>query len=446
MATAQATPTLNSINITDEARYNSEGYPWADWDLLRREAPVYWYTHCAPEIAPFWAVTRHEDIQIISRHPEVFISSKRLRLHPSAVDKAMAEVREAAEAEVGHALAAPLSFIDMDPPHHAKYRALTNRRFTPRAMRALEAHFEALGTKHIGNFARRLVDGVAKQGACDLVHDFAIKVPTEAIFDLLGIPEEGREQLFEWRDSHYLRPPDQRATEVIRRRQETDPADQYLIGVVRMRRDEGATGDDLISVLIRSEADGEPLSERAILSYVNLLVAGGLDTTRHATTAGVIALLEHPEELHRLVENPGLLWTAIEEMLRWTSPVIHFTRTCVADFELRGQLIRAGEDVAMWYPSANRDEEVFEDPYRFDITREPNNHLAFGGFGEHFCLGANLARWELYSVFSELLRILPDLEMAGEPRRATAGLHVGGYQTLPVRLKAGARIPASALG
>jgi cholest-4-en-3-one 26-monooxygenase len=426
---------LGSIDITDEKRYAREGFPWAEWDLLRREAPVYWYQPPRPDLRPFWAITRHEDIQLISRLPGIFVSSKRLRLHPADVDDAMAKWRAVAEAKMGKAWAAPLSFIDMDPPDHAKYRALVNRRFTPRAVRAMEGQFHAIAKRHVDAFIRRLHE--AGDVGCDLVTDVAINVPSDTIFTMLGIPEEEWDQLFAWRE-HDIRQPD----ETVRRRQqaalhrfdERDSGNEYLLDLIAQRRAAGAPSETLIDVLIRAQVDEQPLPDRPVLSYVNLLIAGGLDTTRHSITGGVIALLEHPDELQKLVANRALMKSAVEEILRWVTPVVHFTRTAVSDFELRGQRIKAGEDVAMWYPAANRDESVFEDPYRFDIAREPNRHLAFGGFGEHFCLGANLARWQMYAMLGQLLPVLPRLEIVGDPIRTDGNLHVVGYKSLRLRL------------
>jgi cholest-4-en-3-one 26-monooxygenase len=171
------------------------------------------------------------------------------------------------------------------------------------------------------------------------------------------------------------------------------------------------------------------------MSYIILLLAAGNETTRNSTTGGVHALLEHPAELEKLVANPELVEPAVEEILRWTSVVIQFTRTATQDTEVRGKRVRKGETVAMWYPSANRDEDVFQDPYRFDITREPNNHFAFGGYGEHFCLGANLARWEMRAMLRELIPLLPRLEVTRPPDRLAGQLHVGGIKRLMVRAR-----------
>jgi cytochrome P450 len=198
------------------------------------------------------------------------------------------------------------------------------------------------------------------------------------------------------------------------------------------RRRQAPAGDDLATILVHATVDGQPLTDQQLHGYLNLLIGAGNETTRNAITGGVMALLQHPEQRDLLADDPGgLVETAVDELLRWTSPVIQFARTAVADFELAGTKIAAGDTVGLWYPSANRDERQFAEPYRFDVTRRPNYHLAFG-HGQHFCLGANLAKWELRAVFRELAPHLRDLELAGEPERL-AHLHVGAIQSLPVR-------------
>ena len=206
----------------------------------------------------------------------------------------------------------------------------------------------------------------------------------------------------------------------------------YMAELIERRRAEGAAGDDLASVLVRAQIDGAPLTDQQLQGYLTVLLGAGNETTRNATSGGVQALLEHPDQCAKLCAEPALLVSAVEEILRWTSPVVQFARTAVRDFELSGQKIRAGEDVGMFYPSANRDEEVFDDPYRFDVARVPNNHLAFGGYGAHFCLGANLARWELRAALRALIPILPEMELAG-PATRVPHLHVPAIQYLPVR-------------
>ena len=432
---------LDTLSITDTQRYVERGYPWAEWDLLRREAPVYWYDR--PDVDPFWALTTYEDTLTISKRSDIFISSDRLRIFPRTQEEFSRRRKEELIARFGPERARrhyTLSFIDMDDPEHAAYRNLTNRSFTPRAMRLLEDHIAELAERYVSGFARQLVNAVAEQGECDFVHDLAVKLPMAAIFEMLGFPREDWDELFDIREVQFgsdreLALSGLTPEELHEERQKANKAaTEYGFAFIEARKAAGAPSDALVDVLLRAELDGRTLEDDEINSYINLLVAGGLETTRNATTGGVLALLEHPEERDRLVAHPELLRTAVEEILRWTSPVIQFARVATEDFELRGHTIRAGETVAMWYPSANRDEAAWEDPYRFDITRDPNDHLSFGGFGAHFCLGANLARWELRGIFKELLRLLPEMELVGAPYRQDS-LHVGGIVKMPVRFR-----------
>ena len=432
---------LDTLSITNTQRYVERGYPWAEWDLLRREAPVYWYDR--PDVDPFWALTTYEDALTISKRSDIFISSDRLRIFPSTQEEFSRRRRAELIARHGPERARrfyTLSFIDMDDPEHAAYRNLTNRSFTPRAMRLIEDHIAELAEAYASGFARQLINTVAEQGECDFVHDLSVKLPMAAIFEMVGFPRDDWEDLFGIKEVEYGSDrelalagltPEERDVE---RRTANRASSQYLFDFVAARKKAGAPSDCLADVLLRAELDGRKLEDDEIFSYINLLIAGGLETTRNATTGGVLALLEHPEERDKLVANPDLLRTTVEEILRWTSPVIQFARVATEDFELRGHTIRAGETVAMWYPSANRDEEVWDDPYRFDITRDPNDHIAFGGFGAHFCLGANLARWELRGIFKELLPLLPEMELAGPPYRQDS-LHVGGIVKMPVRYR-----------
>ena len=314
---------------------------------------------------------------------------------------------------------------------------MVSSRFTPRAMAALDAHFDDLAKRYVGDFARELTDRFPEGDSVDFVHELACKLPVAAICEMAAIPRGDWDKIFHWTevlvgagDPEYQVPGKDREETL---RTVSREWEEYTTWLIEKRRDEGAGGDDLISMLVRSTIDGEPLTLRELIAYINLLLAAGNETTRNSLTGGVKALLEHPEELSKFAADPSLNETAVEEVLRWTSIIIQFARTAVEDTEIRGQRIRKGETVALWYPSANRDEEVFEDPYRFDITRDPNPHFAFGGYGEHFCLGANLARWEMRVMFKELLPLLGKMELAGEPEFVAASLHVGGIKKLPVR-------------
>jgi cholest-4-en-3-one 26-monooxygenase len=429
--------TLDTLDITDTARYVERGYPWQEWDLLRREAPVYWYER--PGFEPFWAITKHEDIGWVSRNPQLFSNAQRLRLDSIEGVEILERGRERQARRYGGSPADPPDFIFMDPPEHRQYRAFTSRKFTPRAMAQLDAHFDALAKRYVGEFAGVLADRLPEGNAVDFVHELACKLPVAAICEMAEVPREDWEKVFRWTevlvgaaDPEFQIPGEDRET--TQRRVGREWRD-YVTWLIEQRRDAGAEGDDLVSLLMRAEIDGRRLTDRELTNYIFLLLAAGNETTRNAMTGGVQALLQHPEELRRLVEDPSLVDSAVEEILRWTSIVIQFARTCLEDTEIRGQRIRRGETVALWYPSANRDEDVFVEPYRFDIGREPNPHFAFGGYGEHFCLGANLARWELKAMFRELLPLLPQMELAGPAELVAGSLHVGGIKRLPVRVR-----------
>ena len=413
---------LGDLDLISSEMYRTTGYPWKAWDLLRKESPVYWYEK--PGLTGFWAITKHEDILTISKQPNVFVSSQRL---------VITDRDQEVQAEAGNAAMRQHHILTMDPPEHGKYRNLVTRHFAPRALSLLEPHVEALSKEIITDVATRLVDSVSKVGHADFVSDLSAKLPVFVITEMLGVPREDSELMFNWTneaigagDPEYQ----QGRTAAETGRQATMAMFGYFAKLLAERR--AAPRDDLISVLARSVVDGEPLSDHDILSYCFLLIVAGNETTRNATSGGMLTLIQHPEEMAKLRADPSLAYSAVEEILRWTSPITHFARTAVSDTEIRGQAIKAGDAVVMFYPSANRDEDLFENPYTFDITRTPNDHLAFGGYGEHFCLGSNLARMELRVIFGEILQRLPDIQQDGEISRLSSTL-VGGIKHMPVR-------------
>ena len=430
---------LDSLDIFNADRYVAEGYPWQDWDVLRREAPVFWYER--PDTPPFWAITKHEDILRISKDPKTFMSGHGVVAGVGAegTPEEQAEMRrrmeEQAQATVGDGdygdSAGGHMILNMDPPEHGVYRNLVVRNFTPRALGLLEPRIDELSGKYVDEVTKVLVDQIAEKGECDFVTDLAAKLPLAVICEMMGIPRDDWDQVFDWTnraigsaDPEY--------------QQENDDGGASMMGLLgyfgdllKERRAAGGVGEDLIASLMQAEIDGKKLDDGDIISYCFLLIIAGNETTRNATTGGMLALIQHPEQRAILRNDLSLIPSAVEEMLRWASPLIHFIRVCTVDTEIRGQLVKAGQSVMMFYPSANRDEEVFPDPYTFDITRDPNDHLAFGGFGEHFCLGANLARRELQSVFRELLTRVPDLQLVGEPQRLRS-LLVGGIKHMKV--------------
>jgi cholest-4-en-3-one 26-monooxygenase len=409
---------LDTLDIMSPDHYAQDGYPHREWAYLRRHAPVYFYDR--PNVRPFWAITKHTDIIEISRQPRLFLNAPQLQI--ATRDDELSPQRK----RVVHHL------MNMDPPEHAKYRDLVNRRFTPRAVGALEVEVSEIAERLLEEIGRthRVSDSALE---CDFVTDVSARLPVDVIAALLGVPKPDRPELFRWTNetSGSADPEFQHgatAQETIRRSREALFA--YFADLVEKRRKD--PHDDLTSVLVHSNLDGKPLPFPEMASYFLLLVVAGNETTRNATSGGLLAFIENPHQWTLLKRNPALLRSAVEEILRWTSPVIHFARTAAQDYELRGQKIKAGHSLALFYPSANRDEDVFTEPFRFDISRDPNPHLAFG-IGEHFCLGANLARLELEVIFRELLKRMDHAELMGPVERLQSSF-AGGIKRMPVRL------------
>jgi len=416
MAAAPAVPRhLDEIQLVDPDWYVAHGYPHAAWKLLRREAPVHWFRGFRGE--PFWAITKHDDIVAISRQPERFPSSVRNVIDP---DPDPNEQR------------LPLRMIlNMDPPDHGAYRRLVSKRFTPRALQLRADDIEHIALEILDQLAAR-----GREGECDFVEAVAAPLPIAVIAWVLGVPREDWRLLFDWTnqsigagDPEYQRP-GETPLETARRAQ--FELFTYFTKLLAAKRRQ--PGDDLISALVNARLDdGSALPDIDLLAYYFLVVVAGNETTRNATSSGLLALAEHPEQWRWLQAHPERIETAVEEIVRWTSPVIHFARTAAHDTELRGQKIRAGETVCMFYPSANRDEEVFPDPEVFRLDREPNRHLGFG-VGEHFCLGSHVARTELQVIFRHLAERLEAFEVTGPPARLRSSL-VGGVKHLPIRYR-----------
>jgi cholest-4-en-3-one 26-monooxygenase len=409
---------LDTLEIVSGPHYEKNGYPHAEWAYLRKHAPVYWYDR--PNVDAFWAITKHADIVEIARQPKIFLSGPRLLV--ATKDQYL---------EGGDVLFRHL--LNMDPPEHAKYRDLVNRRFTPRAVRSLEHEVQEIANEVMDELAATHRNG-GSMVECDFVTDLSAKVPLDVIAALLGVPKEDRPQLFRW-TNETIGSGDPEFNQGGSPQETLERARAglftYFTNLVEQRRKEPK--DDLTSALGAAQLDGQPLPIFEMLSYFLLLVVAGNETTRNATSGGVQAFIDHPAQWKMLQNNPALLRPAIEEMVRWISPVIQFARTASEDYTLRGQTIKKRDSVALYYPSANRDEEVFEEPFKFDITRDPNPHIAFG-IGEHFCLGANIARLELEVIFRELLKRVEYVESTGPLERLRSSF-VGGIKHMPVRMK-----------
>jgi cholest-4-en-3-one 26-monooxygenase len=403
---------LSNINVVGPDHYAKNGYPHAEWTWLRKNKPVAWLEH--PNTEPFWAITKHADIIQIAKQPKLFSIAKRLLVFVPDTPQEPDPVPPFRH------------LLNMDPPEHGEYRSIVSRRFTPRAVRSLQPEIERI--------TREVMDSVMDRSACDFVIDISSKIPVAVIAELLGAPRKDWEQLFRW------------TNEIIgggdpEFQQGTGPDEtfdrarmgvfQYFTDLIAERQ-KHPTGD-ITSIVANSSVNGAPMAQFEMLSYFLLLVVAGNETTRNATTGGLQAFIDNPEQWQRLKKDPALIKPAIEEIVRWVTPVIQFARTATADTEIRGQKIKAGESVCLFYPSANRDEEVFTDPFKFDIARNPNQHLAFG-IGEHFCLGANLARLELEVIFRELVNRLEYVEPAGPMERLRSSF-VGGIKHMPIKFK-----------
>jgi cytochrome P450 len=380
------------------------GHPWEQYAWLRENAPV--YRHPDPEGPDFWAITRYEDVRTVSRQPQLFSSYERGVMVGEPDEMSLAAQRQ--------------MMLYMDPPQHDRFRRLVSRGFTPRQAELMRQRIDVL--------AREIVDKVAGSGGCDLVADVAGRLPSGLIAELMGIPRSDGERLYEL--TELMHTTDTAVATVVERNEAAAEMLGYAAGVAQEKR--AHPGNDIASALVAAEVDGEHLSDGEFQWFFLLLVNAGGDTTRNLVTAGIQLLFEHPAQRARLQAHlEGLLPTAVEEMLRYTSPVVHFRRTAMADAMIGAQEISAGDKVVMFYGSANRDSSVFPDPDAFDVGRDPNPHLAFGGGGAHLCLGLHVARIEIASLLREILTRLSDLAPAGEPDRLASSF-IAGYHRMPV--------------
>ena len=395
--------------------YATHGYPHPVWTRLRREDPVHWFDKT--EGVPFWAITKHADIVTISKRPEQFLNGPRL-----VIDHRPETPNDF-----------PPTLIQTDPPKHGIYRQLISKRFTPRYLKQIDGPIERIGKDIVDQLLEK--SGPGQWGECDFVREVSAPLPIAVIAWLLGVPESDWNLLFDWTnrtigagDPEYQVPgktPQETAMQAM------TELFLYFQKLVDEKRKKPA--DDLITLFAHLEVDGEPIPPIDVLTFCLIIVIAGNETTRNGTTGGMLAFIEHPEQLRKFQRNPRLIDTAVEEVVRWTSPIIHFARTATEDFPLRDKVIKAGQSLALFYPSANRDEEIFEDPFEFRIDRNPNHHLGFG-VGEHFCLGSHVARLELAIAYKHLLPRIEEVEVAGPIERLHSGL-VGGVKRLPIRYK-----------
>src|SRR5438270_2583575 len=360
---------------------------------MRANEPVFWDGRV-------WGIAKYDDVKQISKQPELFSNAGGIR--PESGPVAM--------------------MIDMDDPEHVKRRKLVNRGFTPKRVKESEAA--------VRRACDEIIDAVCEKGECDFVNDIAAWLPMIMIGDALGVAPKDRAQLLEWSDGMMkglvgTEDGIERATEAFVGYQ------KFAADAIAARRAEPT--DDLMSVLVHAEVDGDRLTDDELVHESLLILIGGDETTRHVISGSMYQLLLNPDQKQKLVEDTSKIPTAVEEMLRWVSPIKNMARTVTADTEVRGKTLHVGEKLLLLYPSANRDEDVFPDPFRFDVERLPNEHVAFG-FGAHFCLGSSLARLELVCMFEHLLARLPDIELVDEAEPAYRPANfISGYERMPVR-------------
>ena len=416
-ATDKDGPPLAAVDLTDE-RLGRDGFPHEVFSTLRREAPVWWqqfpdgYQRAADD--GFWVLSKYADIQAANRDPELFTAID----GPSVADNP--EMRG-------------MMLVSMDGKAHTRQRKLISAGFTPRMIARLE--------ERARHWAVEIVDAALERETCDFVADVAYQLPMHMIADIVGIPVEDRQHLFTLANNFMqagapgtpLTHEEQLALQV--------EVFEYAQSLGRRKRE--SPEDDVWSLLCNVEIeteDGEKaaMDELELDMFFMLLTLAGSETTRDAIALGLVALLENPEQLAILRSAPEVSRAAVDEIIRWASPVSYFARRATRDTEVRGVPIREGQRVTLWYPSANRDEDVFDDPFRFDVTRSPNEHVAFGGGGPHICLGANLARFEITVLFEELLARTEQIEPAGPAEYRALGLFnpiFYAIQHLPVRVR-----------
>jgi cytochrome P450 len=416
MAPQPAPPGLDAIDLGDFELFR-HGFPHEVFTVLRDEAPVWWHPE-SPRArflgGGFWVVTRHADVQAVSRDPARFRSFEGPSLPEMPPERRGSMI------------------VSMDPPAHTRLRRLVSAGFTPRMTAMLEDQARA--------WAEQIVDHALEQGDCNFVQEVAYQLPMHLIADIVGIPVADRAWLFD-NVNTFIQSSDPRTRLSLAERTALEAelyAYAHELGAEKRRR----PADDVWTTLTTAEVEHDDgsrtrLSELELDLFFLVLTIAGSETTRNAIASGLLTLVEHPAQMEQLRTDPAVMPTAVEEILRWTTPAAYFRRTATEDTEIGGVPIAAGDRVTIWHPSANRDERAFADPFRFDITRAENPHVTFGGGGIHYCLGANLAKREIKVMFEELLARVGDVEVLGEPEYSVQGIGnpiTVSLQDLPVRL------------
>ena len=402
--------TRDDIGLMDRFFYLD---PWEQYAWMRDNAPAYWDPSADGGL---WGVTRYDDIMEIAKNPDTFCSGKSSR------------------PERGYWVP---SMINLDEPLQKRRRNIVNRGFTPRRVQDQEQKLRTLTTK--------LIDDVIEQGECDFVRDVARWIPMVAIGDMLGVEPEDHEQLLEWSDGLLgggavaeIEDDKERMAKQL-----SYPEEYFAYQAAIIADRKVNPRDDLTSLLVTSEVDGEKLNDEEILQESLLILIGGDETTRHVMTGGLEQLILNPGEKQKLIGDPSKIERGVEEMLRWVSPIVNMNRTLTRDTELHGEKLREGDRVLLLYPAGNRDERAFDDPDTFQVERWPNRHVAFGGYGVHHCLGASLARLELKILFEEVLTRMPDIHFASdEPLNRRPNNFITGIEEMPVAFTPGKRSDA----
>jgi cholest-4-en-3-one 26-monooxygenase len=400
------TMTLEDVNLADPGNFVAS-VPHEMFEVLRRDAPV-WFHPGTDEVEGFWCIVKHADLVELSRdygHASSALGG--ITLHDASAE----------DLELQRQM-----MLMMDPPNHTKLRLLVNKGFTPRMIGRLD--------EHIRDIAKAIVDEVAPRGECDFVVEVAAQLPLRVIVEMMGVPDADRPKIFEW--TNRLIGSEDPEYNVSRDEAIGAATEMFMYSTELAAEKRKNPGDDIISTLLQAEVEGNRLTDTEFNLFFQLLAVAGNETTRNLISNGMNFMFEHPDQWAKLVDDRSLLPGAIDEMLRYASPVMYMRRTAPEDFELRGQTIHAGDKIALWYIAANRDEEVFDDAHTFDITRTPNDYVAFGGGGPHFCLGANLAKLEIRTMFEEVLDRLPDIELAGDVQRLRSNF-INGIKHMPVK-------------
>ena len=397
---------LADIDLSDPGNFVA-GVPYEWFAQLRRQSPVHWHPDPDSDGGGFWAVTRYEDCVGVNRDYEHFSSARRTSLFRDFDEELLDQQR--------------MMMVNMDPPMHTRYRRLVNKGFTPRMIRDLEAKV-VVATDGI-------IDSVCEKGSADFVEQISAELPLQVIADLVGVPQEDRHLVFDWSNRMIGADDPEYQVSAEAAGQAAMELFAYADQLCEQKRLDPHA--DLLSVLTGAEMDGDSLSQLELDLFFMLLAVAGNETTRNLISGAMVAFFDNPDQWARLQADRSLLPDAVEEMLRYVTPVMHFRRQATSEVNLGDQKIAAGDKVVFWHISANRDETVFSDPDTFDISRTPNNHMAFGGGGPHFCLGANLARMEIRVMYDRLLDRLPDIHLDGDVQRLRSNF-INGVKHIPV--------------